>query len=322
MPRLSAEGLDVAWRRIALDRGDAGTRVDRVLLRHLQNVPGISRSRIQRLIDAGAVLVNDRPAPRVSWRIAAGDRLSIDLPEAAVRQRPRPEALALSIVYEDDDLLLVNKPPGQVAHPAFRNTTGTLLNGLLGYANRAWTPALVNRLDKDTSGLVIVAKTAAIHSALQQLAARNAVEKDYLAIVKGYPAPAKGTIDLALDRDPWDRRRVMVRDRGGQSSVTRYRRLAASRDETLSLVQCRLITGRTHQIRVHLAAKKWPILGDAVYGVKDPRLARQALHAWRLAFDHPRTGQRVIVTAPIPDDMARVIAGAGLDPGGIGRLGR
>jgi 23S rRNA pseudouridine1911/1915/1917 synthase len=303
----------VVWRRITLDRGDSGTRVDRVLLRHLRNVPGISRNRIQRLIDAGAVLVNDRPAPRVSWRIAAGDSLAIDLPEAAVRQRPQPEALALSVLYEDADLLVVDKAPGQVAHPAFRNARGTLLNGLLGYADGLWTPALVNRLDKDTSGLVIVAKQGRTQRALQQAMKSNAIEKDYLAIVKGCPTPARGVIDLALDRDPWDRRRVMVRDRGGQPSVTRYRRLATSSDQSVSLVECRLVTGRTHQIRVHLAARKWPIVGDAIYGVKDTRLDRQALHAWRIAFDHPRTRERVTVTSPIPDDMARVMAEAGIE---------
>jgi 23S rRNA pseudouridine1911/1915/1917 synthase len=294
-------------RTVTIDRGDVGTRIDRVLLRHLRDVPGISRNRIQRLIAAGAVLVNDKPAPRVSWRLAAGDRLSIELPETARRQRPRAESLPLDVIFEDDDLIAVNKPAGQVAHPAFKNTTGTLLNALLAHAAAEWAPTLVNRLDKDTSGLVLVAKRPEIQTALQHAMQRDAVEKDYLAIVRGKPAPKRGLIDLALDRDPWDRRRVMVRDRGGQPSVTRYERLVTSPDETTSLVRCRLITGRTHQIRVHLAARTWPILGDAVYGVKDQRLSRQALHAWRLAFDHPTTGDHVTLFAPVPDDLRAVL---------------
>jgi 23S rRNA pseudouridine1911/1915/1917 synthase len=292
-------------RSIALDRGDVGTRVDRVLLRHLRDVPGISRNKIQQLIAGGSVLINSRPAPRTSRRLAAGDALTIDLPEPRPRAVPAPEPLPLEIVFEDDHLLIVNKPAGMVVHPAFRNASGTLFNALLYYA-RGWPadarPGLLQRLDKHTSGLVIVSKRRSVHVALQRAMNANRVEKDYLAIVIGRPSPAKGTIDLALDRDPWDRRRVMVHDRG-QPSVTRYQRLAVSPSEGLSLVQCRLITGRTHQIRVHLAAKGWPILGDAVYGGPDPRLARQALHAWRVAFDHPVTRERVSVSAPLPPEM-------------------
>ena len=231
-------------------------------------------------------------------------RLSIELPEPPVRQRPKAESLPIP-----------GRVPGRSTSssstsrrdkwrtPRTKNATGTLLNGLLAYAGGGWTPSLVNRLDKDTSGLVLVAKSAAIQTALQRAMNNNDVEKDYLAVVRGKPVPARGTIDLALDRDPWDRRRVMVRDRGGQPSVTKYERLTTSADGTLSTVRCRLITGRTHQIRVHLAAKGWPIVGDSTYGVKDVRIARQALHAWRLAFSHPRTGQRLTFTAPIPSDI-------------------
>ena len=266
-------------------------------------MPGISRNKIQKLIDAGAVRVNDEPAPRIAWRLAEGDKLSIDLPDVPARQRPKAEALPIDVVYEDDDLLVVNKPAGQVAHPAYKNASGTLLNALLAHAAGKWTPALVNRLDKDTSGLVLVAKSGAIQTALQHAMNRNDVEKDYLAVVRGKPSPSKGTINLALDRDPWDRRKVMVRDRGGQPSVTRYERLGTSPDGKISRVKCRLITGRTHQIRVHLAARGWPIVGDATYGTKDPRIARQALHAWRLALTHPRTGRRMTFTAAIPRDI-------------------
>ncbi len=294
-------------RYVTIDRGDVGKRMDRVLMRHLHDVPGLSRNKIQRLIEIGAVRVNSNPVPRASSRIAPGDCLSIDLPTDARRERAQPEALPLDIIFEDDDVIVVNKPAGQISHPAFRNTTGTLINALLAHARGQWTPALVNRLDKDTSGLVLVSKVGSVHAALQRAMYRSAVEKDYLALVLGKPRPARGTIDFALDRDPWDRRRVMVRDRGGQPSVTSYARLSTASDGKLSLVRCRLITGRTHQIRVHLAAKKWPILGDPVYGVKDPRIKRQALHAWRLAFVHPRTRQRVELVAPMPADMANLL---------------
>lgn len=294
---------------IQADRGDAGVRLDRVLLRHLARIPGVTRNRLQRLIDLGAVRVNDRTVTRAASRVASGDTVTIELPDRPPRRPPAPEPLPLDICYEDDELLIVNKPPGQVSHPAFRNPSGTLLNALLAYAGDRWTPSLVSRLDKGTSGAVLVAKSAATHTALQRLAARNAIDKEYLAIVAGKP-PARGTIDLALDRDPWDSRRVVVRDRGGAPSVTSFVRLRwiplAPRGH-LSLVCCRLITGRMHQIRVHLASKGWPIAGDPVYGVPFGGLDRQALHAWRLAFAHPTSGEPIEVTAPPPDDMAGVL---------------
>ena len=293
---------------IPIDRGDVGVRVDRVLYRHLRHLPGISRNRIQRLIEGGAVLLNGTPPPRVSWRVAADDRLSVELPEAAARQRPRAEPLPLDIIFEDDDLLVVNKAAGQAAHPAFKNVNGTLLNALLAHAQDRWTPALLTRLDKDTSGLVLVAKRVEIQRGLQRAMEHGGMEKEYLAVVKGKPMPRRGLIDLALDRDPWDRRRVVVRDRGGQPSVTRYERVASSPGGELSVVRCRLITGRTHQIRVHLAARGWPIVGDRVYGSADPRIARQALHAWRLAFDHPVNRERVTVTTDPPADMQAIMA--------------
>jgi 23S rRNA pseudouridine1911/1915/1917 synthase len=291
------------------DRGDLGVRVDRVLLRHLGHIPGITRNRMQRLIALGAVTVNGRPVARPSARIAPADAISVVLPERKPRSAPLAEKLPLDIRFEDTDLLIVNKPPGQVSHPAFRHASGTLRNALLAHAGGAWTPALVSRLDKGTSGLILVAKQKAIHTALQRLSSDNAIEKEYLAIVAGKP-PARGTIDLALDRDPWDTRRVTVRDRGGVPSITKFARVryaAVGPDRYLSLVRCRLITGRMHQIRVHLAARGWPIVGDATYGVKIAGLDRQALHAWRLAFPHPTSGDQVEVTAPPPPDMVAVL---------------
>jgi 23S rRNA pseudouridine1911/1915/1917 synthase len=306
---------------VPVDRGDIGVRIDRVLLRHLAHIPGITRNRLQRLIDAGQVRINGRPVDRASRRVAAADAVSVELPARRPHAAPAAEDIPLSVLYEDEHLMIVNKPPGQVSHPAFRNPRGTLLNAILAHAKGRWKPALVSRLDKDTSGLVLVAKGPGVQTTLQRLGSANRIAKDYLAIVAGRPTP-KGTIDLALDRDPWDRRRVTVRDRGGVASVTRFDRLqsrAVAPGRAIALLKCRLITGRTHQIRVHLAAKGWPIIGDPLYGkpvgaVLDPPLpviARQALHAWRLAFLHPYTSAPVDVLAPIPDDMARVLDAAG-----------
>ena len=297
---------------VAVDRGDIGVRLDRVLLRHLSHVPGVSRNRLQRLIDNGQVTINGHLASRASARVGPNDAIALQLPERKPRSAPAGEKLPVDVRYEDDDLLIVNKPPGMVSHPALRNASGTLLNGLIAYADGRWTPALVNRLDKGTSGLVLVAKSKSAFRALQQLANADGIEKEYLAIVAGKP-PAKGTIDLALDRDPWDARRVTVRDRGGMPSVTKFERLRAvavgqvGPAQHLSLVRCRLITGRTHQIRVHLAAKGWPIVGDGVYGVKWNGIERQALHAWRLAFQHPSAAAAIDVTAPPPPDMAALL---------------
>ena len=300
------------WHTFDVDRGDVGIRIDRVLLRHLLHLPGITRNRLQRLIALGAVHVNGRPVSRASSRIGPADTISVELPARKPHAPPAPEKLPLDIRYEDDDLLIVNKPPGQVSHPAFRHSSGTLLNALLAHAashDGTWTPALVSRLDKGTSGLVLVAKTKAIHAALQRLSNANGVEKHYLAVVAGKP-PARGTIDLALDRDPWDARRVTVRDRGGVPSVTKFERLQwveVAPERYLSLVRCRLITGRMHQIRVHLAARGWPIVGDATYGVKFEGMTRQALHAWKLAFAHPTTGAALAVTAPAPSDLTALL---------------
>ena len=305
------------WRTIGLDRGDVGVRVDRVLLRHLRDEKGISRNRIQRWIDDGGVLINGRNAARASWRVQAGDELRVRVAGIPVRARPAPEDIPIQVLYEDDDLLAVNKPPGIVVHPSFRNTTGTLMNGLLARA-RSWppgsSPALLGRLDKLTSGLVLVTKRSAVYAQLQRAMAANRIEKDYFAIVHGKP-PLKGTIDLALDRDPWDQRRVTVTDRGGQPSVTKYERLASR--SGYSCVRCRLITGRTHQIRVHLAAKGWPIVGDVVYGnirlkPDSTDFPRQALHAWKMSLRHPRTHETLSLEAPLPDDMRALAAELGL----------
>ena len=325
--------VSYTWRTIAIDRGDHGVRVDRVLLRHLRDERSVSRNRIQKWIEAGDVLVNGAPPPRAAWRVQAGDDLQVRIEEMPVRTRPAGEAMDLAVLYEDDDMLAVNKPAGLVVHPSYKNTAGTLINGVLELA-KTWPagsrPSLLGRLDKYTSGVVIVAKRPAVHAALQHAMESRRIDKDYAAIVWGRPSPMRGTIDLALDRDPWDRRRITVTDRGGQPSVTKYERLAVSSPGTpgtpgtFSLVRCRLITGRTHQIRVHLSARDWPIVGDAVYGLKkkigtptamdEVALAfpRQALHAWRLSLRQPTTNAALEITAPLPGDMRQLARALGL----------
>jgi 23S rRNA pseudouridine1911/1915/1917 synthase len=309
-------------------------RVDLVVLRHLAHEPGVSRARIQKWVAAGRVLVNDRPAPRPAWRVADGDSLHVDAREIRTRTRPRAEARPLDVLFEDAHLMAVNKPAGLVVHPSYRHTSGTLINALLHVAAR-WPsgdmPALLTRLDKMTSGVLLVAKRREVVARLQHEMRAERIEKDYLAVVQGVPSPARGIIDLALDRDPWDRRKVTVTDRGGQPAVTRYDRIsvgppgpvgdtdALAEDlppERYALVRCRLVTGRMHQIRVHLAARGWPLVGDRVYGRPGgPSFPRQALHAWRVAFTHPATGERLEIVAPIPEDLRTLMTALELGTG-------
>ena len=193
--------MDNEWRTIDLDRGDDGMRVDRVLLRHLRREKSVSRNRIQKWIEAGQVLVNGVVPPRAAWRVQPGDDLQVRVAEIPTRTKPQAQAIELDVLYEDDDLLAVNKPAGLVVHPSFRNLSGTLMNGLLDRA-RAWPPgskpALLGRLDKLTSGIVLVTKRTEIYTALQRTMDARRVDKDYLAIVRGKPSPQRGTINLAL----------------------------------------------------------------------------------------------------------------------------
>ena len=317
-------------RTLTTDRGDAGRRIDLVLRRHLTDVHSATRTRVQSWIEAGRVTRNGRLVRRVATRAAAGDVLTVALPPDVYRRAMAAEDVPVSVLYEDAHMLVIDKPAGIVVHPTHRHLAGTIMNALLWYA-RAWPstfrPSIVGRLDKLTSGLVVVAKTAAIHAALQRGWSSRDSEKDYLALVYGRVTAARGVIDLGLRRDPGDRRRVVASPTLGAASVTRFERLARAPAPRvgLSLLRCRLITGRTHQIRVHLTAKGWPIVGDPVYGaprwseIADPALAaslrhfpRQALHAWRVAFTHPVTHDVLRVEAPVPADMAELMAIAGL----------
>jgi len=317
--------MDSSPRVLTADRGDAGTRLDLVIRRHLADVTSATRTRVQTWIESGQVEVNGTPVRRVSARMALGDVVTVIVP-GADQQQPRrrmaAEPIRLHILYEDAHLLAVDKPAGLVVHPTYRHETGTMMNALLWHA-RSWPaserPSLVHRLDKLTSGIVVVARNAAVHASLQRIMASRRAEKDYLALVHGRVRPMRGTIDLRLRRDPRDRRRVIASTTVGLPSVTKFQRLASTAE--VSLLRCRLVTGRMHQIRVHLAARGWPIVGDPVYGAPSPcevpdrpaaaalrAFPRQALHAWRLRFPHPIGGASVVLEAPLPDDLRTLLS--------------
>ena len=228
-----------------------------------------------------------------------------DLPIQSLIRRPRPapEALPVTVVYEDDSLIAIDKPPGMVVHPTYRNWSGTLLNGVLWHVRgrTGIEPSIVTRLDKDTSGLVLVALKPALHAQIQRDGAAGRVKKHYLVIVRDTPTPARGSIVMPLARSPEDRRLVIV-TAGGQCSQTDYEVLSTAGG--YSLVRCELVTGRTHQIRVHLAAHGWPVAGDPTYGEAHPALTRQALHAWQLLLPHPVTRDLLRLEAPVPRDLS------------------
>lgn len=227
------------------------------------------------------------------------------------RRRPQPEEGPLRIIHEDDQLIVLDKPPGIVVHPTYKNTSGTLLNAVLWHVRERADaqPGILTRLDKDTSGVVIIALTSAGHATLQRDQAAGRVRKDYLAVVRGVPHPREGRIIEPLARDTADRRRVVVVS-DGQYSETHYDVVSYAGD--IAMVRCTLVTGRTHQIRVHLATRGWPVIGDAVYGSPDEGIARQALHAWKVTLPHPSTRQPMTIEAPVPDDIRTLAARHGL----------
>jgi 23S rRNA pseudouridine1911/1915/1917 synthase len=285
------------------DRGDARLRLDQVLVRRVTAVSAMSRARAQRWIAEGLVSVDETRAARASIHVREGATIAVVLPSTSrLREAPVPEPLPLDVLYEDADLLALNKPPGMVVHPSFRNPTGTMLNGILWRLRdrKDVRPGLVTRLDKNTSGIVIVALSPGAHAQIQRDARAQRVRKQYLAVVRGLPEPAAGVITLPLQHDPGDRRRIVPAPTG-LPSETRYRVLSS--EHMYSLVECELVTGRTHQIRVHLAASGWPIAGDVLYGSPDVRFSRQALHASMITLLHPAGRQQLRLEAPIPEDM-------------------
>ncbi|MEE4155620.1 MAG: RluA family pseudouridine synthase [Erythrobacter sp.] len=287
----------------------------------------LSRARIQALIASGAVTVDGAQATSASGKVAAGAAFAIALPPASEPQA-RPQAIALDIAYEDAHLLIVNKPAGMVVHPAAGNPDGTLVNAVLHHCAQngggrlsgiggVARPGIVHRIDKDTSGLLVIAKTDAAHEGLAAQFAQHSVHRRYLAICAGHPKPAEGTVAARIGRSDANRKKMAVLPKNssrGKHAVTHYKvlkRLSAS-----ALIECRLETGRTHQVRVHCASIGHALLGDPLYGSAPKPLrslltelgfSRQALHAAELGFRHPVTGEAVLRTAPLPPDMAELI---------------
>ncbi len=292
---------------------EAGNRLDRFLAGALAH---LSRSRVQALIREGRVRVNDRAA-KPSESIRSADVVSWEEPPP-VDTALVAEEIALPVLHEDDDLLVINKPAGLVTHPAPGNEAGTLVNALLAHCpslsgiGGERRPGIVHRLDKDTTGCLVVAKNDFAHRALAAQFADRTTRKTYLALVRGTPAHTSGTIDAPIGRHPVQRKKmaVVAPPRGREARTDyRVRQTLRSGAGPVSLVECRLHTGRTHQLRVHLKHLGHPILGDALYGGPRPP-ERQMLHAWKLAFTHPRTGQeREFYASPPADFLA-----CGFDP--------
>ena len=294
----------------------AGARLDAAIP---ALAPDVSRSYGRQLIEAGRVLLNGRPA-RPAQKVRAGDQVALTIPEPAP-VAAQAEPMDLRIVYEDAAVLVIDKPAGLVTHPAPGHATGTLVNGLLAHTDQLSLhgdirPGIVHRLDKDTSGLLVVARTDAAHAALVRQHQARTMDKEYLGLALGHPRPETGLIDAPIGRDPRERKRQAVLA-AGRPARTRYRVerefAPAPGVESCALLRLQLETGRTHQIRVHLAYIGHPIVGDAVYGARTARtaralgLTRQFLHATRLAFDLPGSGARVSFESPLPADLAAAL---------------
>ena len=288
------------------DRADE--RVDACIARLVSDV---SRSAAQRLCEDGQVLLNGAPAKK-NARVAPGDVLELTLPEPQPTQA-QAEDIPLDVAYEDADVIVINKPKGLVVHPAAGHWEGTLVNALLHHCKDslsgvggALRPGIVHRIDKDTSGLLIVAKNDFAHQKLAAQLQDHTLARTYVCIVCGNLREDAGTVNAPIARDKNDRKKMAVRP-DGKPAVTHWQVLA--RYPGYTYVQCRLETGRTHQIRVHMASLGHPILGDTVYGHKKPELGQntQCLHAKELTFRHPRTDEPVTVTCPLPEEFERVL---------------
>ena len=313
-------GVEAEPEPLTLIAAEGGERLDRWLAGQL---PDRSRAEVQRWIEAGQVARAGRPL-KASYRVAAGDAIDILIPPPE-SYAVEPEDIPLTVVYEDADVLVIDKPAGMVTHPAAGNWRGTLVNAVLFHApdlegvGGAHRPGIVHRLDKDTSGVILIAKNDAAHRHLQAQFQAREVQKTYLALVYGGLDPQRGEINAAVGRDPRERKRMaVVAASQGRPATTRYETLAVYRlpttGERLSLLACRPLTGRTHQIRVHLAHIHHPIVGDETYGPrrKLPFAApagglRQFLHAERLRFRLPSTGEFVEFAAPLPPDLQAVL---------------
>src|SRR6476660_2759698 len=286
--------------KLTVQHTDAGQRLDRVLV---QALPAFSRSRLQALIRDGFVTVNGNAA-RPRDLVRAGDVIEWREPEIS-KIESQPEPMDLEILFEDDDLLVLNKPAGLVVHPGAGHQQHTLVNALLAHCKNLSgiggkeRPGLVHRLDKETSGLLVIAKNDTTHRDLSKQFAERTIGKTYLALIAGTPRKSSGTIDAPIARHPVHRHRMSIARRSGRSAKTEYRVVRSSGDR--SLVECVIHSGRTHQIRVHLHHLGHPVLGDKIYAPRFANnFARQMLHAWKLGFRHPRTGVPFLFTPPPP----------------------
>lgn len=328
---IPAEPLD-----IIVPPGAEGERIDRLLANTL---PDRSRSFLKRLVEDGCLAVSGdsgRTIVEPSYRVKPGERFLLRIP-ASVDPEPLGEDIPLDVVFEDDDLIVINKPPGLVVHPAPGNLTGTLVNALIAHCGNSLKgiggvrrPGIVHRLDKNTSGLMVSAKTGPAHEGLTKQFSDHTIERAYAAFVWGMPNPSHGSMDGNIGRSPRNRKKMAVLPAGGKTARTNYRTEAAYAAGAASLVECRLETGRTHQIRVHMAHLGNPVIGDPVYGggatrarqapLSDAavdvisRLDRQALHARLLGFEHPVSGEFLRFETSLPDDLeklAGILRGSG-----------
>jgi len=303
----------------------AGTRLDQFLA---ESLGGLSRTRLKALIEAGRVSCAGETITEPSYRVKLGQTFAIIVPDAEPAA-PQPQAIGLNVVYEDRDLIVIDKPAGLVVHPAPGNPSGTLVNALLAHCGESLSgiggvkrPGIVHRLDKETSGLIIAAKNDRAHESLSAQFAARTIQRAYLALVWGIPRPAQGDIEGNIGRSLRDRKKMAVRRDGGKPALTHYE-VVRRFGNVASLVECRLATGRTHQIRVHLAHIGHPVIGDAHYGggvtaarrreagqlVSDyvSRLNRQALHAWTLGFEHPLTGEIHKFETKLPQELNELV---------------
>lgn len=301
------DGIEAGLETVTAEAEDAGTRADVFLAAKL----GVSRSNMQKLLEDGRVKRGEKII-KANYKVRASEMFVVDIPEPEPIEAV-PENIPLDIIYEDDDVVVLNKARGMVVHPAPGNYTGTLVNALLYHCsnlsgiNSAIRPGIVHRLDKDTSGIMIVAKNDAAHISLsQQIQSKTAV-RTYLAVVRGNIKTDSGTIETQIARDKTDRKKMAVVKEGGRDAITDYEVL--ERFGKYTLVRCKLCTGRTHQIRVHMEYLGYPLVGDPKYSpMKTPfGIKGQALHSHTLEFTHPRTGERMKFEAPLPEDMHKII---------------